>query len=36
MAITDDLRKTLTDPTPSTSPPARLISPCSRPARFRL
>lgn len=35
MAITDDLRKTLTDPTPSTSPPARPTSPCSRPGRFR-
>lgn len=36
MAITDDLRKTLTDPTPSTSPPARPISPLSRRAGFRL
>lgn len=35
MAITDDLRKTLTDPTPSTSPLARPTWPCSRRARFR-
>lgn len=35
MAITDDLRKTLTDPTPSTSPAGTADWPCSRRARFR-